>query len=892
MPQVENGMEVEPFIKATLRSPVLVGPVDDLHEFRSLIDQGSDWAVDREGNLLIAHEGLRGILKVSGDRSVTPWATVPAQRPVALPRSPEWSGLALGRDGAIYLSDAANHALCRFDPAQRQMTHLVGGRRGCVDGDRETARLRRPSILGQDADGRLLVGEGAPWLRRVSLDGDVETLPAIAPGDHMPAGLLVTRSGLWLVADPETSQIYVSTDGRRYSVLTAVPQRGWRSLCSYENLEALEEARQAPRWPLVEGADGCYYLADREGHCLWRITPDGQVEPFVGREGWGCADRRAVLALFQGPSGLAVDRSGRLIVSDSGNARLRLVAPDGEVVTLVGDEPGEADGPASSARLLAPGPLVVDRDGVIWLLDGGRRICRVTPDGTVTTVWRSPDFVDRAGLAVPFDGPLRVTTGREGHVYTLETLSGRVREVAPDGGARTLYWPRYHPEVQEGRPDLRDLTVDAQGRLWGLDMGRRQVRSLGTAASNEAIRLPRELLGADRFVSDHAGGFYLIDGSRQRLFHMSGDGRLQHLAGGWRGRWDGQGAAARFSDLRDLALAPTGSLYVWERSRLMTVSPEGVVSTLFEDSDGYTDREGMRGRSFAIGGLAVAPDEAIWLGEMQTDRILRVPPKGPDGRWAPASLKRATSESRQGREVRALAEMASQGPYLERLEDLLGARLCEVRKALWFRVVRFRTERGWLQAIPNAEACPCCQMGPRVYTSRPSVDNPYVPIEDLAGRTVEADEVRFQRGHDLATLLDLHFSDHVRLFLNAALDGAGEPFPLGPHLNPWHAIPGRQLRGLEYESAQSCYVLRFFDGSERRLFWDGDRRIDLYRMGYPEGAYDPCLLWRGTGAVISEVRIKRYKDGRNEVTLETDEGTLVVGFDGRPAAVRFSAFAP
>ena len=98
----------------------------------------------------------------------------------------------------------------------------------------------------------------------------------------------------------------------------------------------------------------------------------------------------ATHAQFELPSGVAVDPSGDLLIADTGNCRLRLVAASsgvrygvpvtrGDVVTVAGSgvcgSSGDG-GPALGADLWDPGALAVDPAGDVLIADQGNRSVR------------------------------------------------------------------------------------------------------------------------------------------------------------------------------------------------------------------------------------------------------------------------------------------------------------------------------------------------------------------------------------------------------------------------------------------------------------------------------------------------------------------------------------
>jgi len=124
-----------------------------------------------------------------------------------------------------------------------------------------------------------------------------------------------------------------------------------------------------------------------------RRLEEGRLTTIAGGAASGFAGDGgpAALSELDDPSGLAVDPAGDLLVSDTGNCRLRVVAATtgfhygltmtaGDVYTVAGTGVcGSAgDGaPALDAQIWDPGALAVDSQGDVFVADQGNRSIRV-----------------------------------------------------------------------------------------------------------------------------------------------------------------------------------------------------------------------------------------------------------------------------------------------------------------------------------------------------------------------------------------------------------------------------------------------------------------------------------------------------------------------------------
>jgi hypothetical protein len=91
----------------------------------------------------------------------------------------------------------------------------------------------------------------------------------------------------------------------------------------------------------------------------------------------GTADGLGPDAAFANPSGLALEPSGSVIVSDGWGQRLRRVTPEGRVTTLAGSVAGHVDGAGAAARFDHPRGLALAPDGSLFVAERNSHVIRV-----------------------------------------------------------------------------------------------------------------------------------------------------------------------------------------------------------------------------------------------------------------------------------------------------------------------------------------------------------------------------------------------------------------------------------------------------------------------------------------------------------------------------------
>ncbi len=117
--------------------------------------------------------------------------------------------------------------------------------------------------------------------------------------------------------------------------------------------------------------------------------------------------------------GLAIDRSENIYISDCDRHvvfKWRKGWAASVVFAGLLDTPGNADGQGTAARFNQPGPMCVDRSGVIWLMDVGNGLVRrITENAQVYTVATVP--IPAAG-----DEPGQIVVDDSGTLFYLDSM--------------------------------------------------------------------------------------------------------------------------------------------------------------------------------------------------------------------------------------------------------------------------------------------------------------------------------------------------------------------------------------------------------------------------------------------------------------------------------------
>ena len=248
-----------------------------------------------DGALLIVDGGGKCVRRMTAAGEVSTLAGTPGAFSAPV-------GVCVDRASNVYVSDAA-HTVWKVAAAGGVEVFAGSvGKWGSGDGAGGSARFNFVSSVAADREGNVYACDSNNrTIRRISAGGAVATFAGRAgsqgsfdgKGDEArftePTALAVDKDGNVFVAD-----------GCRIRKIT--PQRVVTTVTADVRLGRLDG--------IACGCDGALYVADRKRHAIWKVSQRGDIvklggsELAMGGSGWLI-------------TGLAVDRAGRIYVTDS-----------------------------------------------------------------------------------------------------------------------------------------------------------------------------------------------------------------------------------------------------------------------------------------------------------------------------------------------------------------------------------------------------------------------------------------------------------------------------------------------------------------------------------------------------------------------------------------------
>ena len=280
-------------------------------------------------------------------------------------------GVAAGADGSIYVADAGDAQRIRRILPDGRVSTFAGSESGYADGQGSGARFDTPSALAIDASGRLYVADtGNNAIRRVTPGGNVSTIAGDGSAGFRdghardarfngPVGIAVDGRGSVIVADTYNDRIRaIRPDG---SVVT-IAGSGERGVLDGESSIAQFDTPCG----VATARNGTIYVADTGNGSVRAISPTGLVSTIGPVPSDGLVR----------PIGIAVSDTNAVYVTDD-RGRIVEITPGVSVRTLSGSQPGFADGLGTEARFRAPTGLTLVRPDQLVVADSRNALVRL-----------------------------------------------------------------------------------------------------------------------------------------------------------------------------------------------------------------------------------------------------------------------------------------------------------------------------------------------------------------------------------------------------------------------------------------------------------------------------------------------------------------------------------
>jgi sugar lactone lactonase YvrE len=470
-------------------------------------------------------------------------------------------------------------------------------RGGSADGTGLNAQFSSPTSVTVDNIGNVYVAdERNETIRKISPLGVVSTLAGTAGNSgsangtgpaaqfNLPSSVSVDEEGNVYVCDYGDSIIRKVTAGGVVTTLAGTPNRTG----SADGIGPAAEFY----FPVEVAVDssGNVFVTNRGDNTVRKISPTGSVGTVAGFPGQlGSVDGGGPHARFNVPNGVAVDAYGDVFVTDTFNSTIREIPVGSPVTCLAGQTgvEGSADGVGGSALFTSPSGLAIDATGNLYVSDYGTdTIRKVTPSGVVTTLAGTAGIsgsADGTGAAAKFNRPGGVGVDGAGNVYVADSANNTIRKISSSGVVSTLAGSAGSFGTADGMGSSArfnqpyGIAIDGSGNIYVGDINNNTIRKVtaagmvttiignaGVAGSADGMGTKALLNQPGGLAFDSYGNLIIADTGNNTIRLAAPSGLVNTIAGtaGVTGSANGIGAAAGFSTPIGVAVDSSDNIYV------------------------------------------------------------------------------------------------------------------------------------------------------------------------------------------------------------------------------------------------------------------------------------------------------------------------------------------
>jgi len=323
-------------------------------------------------------------------------------------------------------------------------------------GPATAAELGYPSGVAVDGKGNIYIVNNTTWIvQKVNTSGIISIYVASGILTY-PWGIAVDNTGnIYIVDQPNNFIRKVDTSGI-ISIVAGNDTSAVGGMGGYTGDGGPATSADLD-WPSAVAVDnaGNIYIADNGSNVIRKVDTAGIISTIAGNHylptgysGDGGAATAAQLSITVN-SGVAVDASGSLYITDVGNQVIRKVNTAGIISTFAGNYTLGAGysgdgGAATMARLNGPSGIAVDAVGNVYIVDETNNLIRkVDTSGIISTVAGNYSlgggYSGDGGTATAAQlWPVSVAVDGTGNIYIADYSNLRIRKVSPCPGCTSL----------------------------------------------------------------------------------------------------------------------------------------------------------------------------------------------------------------------------------------------------------------------------------------------------------------------------------------------------------------------------------------------------------------------------------------------------------------------
>lgn len=355
-----------------------------------------------------------------------------------------------------------------------------------------------------------------------------DSMAATSAKLYGPYGVALDGAGNTYIIDQDNQRIRMVNSA---GIITTIAGNGTAGFSGDSSL-AIDAQLNSPT--AIAAANGNIYIADMGNNRIRKINASGIITTIAGTGalGYNGDNIPATSAKLNGPTGVAVDKTGNVYIADRTNQRVRKVDTSGMITTVAGTGAAEYNGDtwpsATQASLWNPTAVTLDSKGNLYIADQwSNRIRKVDTFNKISTVAGNgfegycPDGLLATSMSL-FE-PNAVAVDSLGNIYISDEKNYRILRVnyndnfafrvAGTGVSGNNGDSGLAKNVDIG--DCRGLAVDNGGNVYFADWSNNRVSRVSSTVYVSPLN--ENISGVNIYPNPNSGSFTvdIVSGSSE-----------------------------------------------------------------------------------------------------------------------------------------------------------------------------------------------------------------------------------------------------------------------------------------------------------------------------------------------------------------------------------------